>query len=562
MRSIKVMHRILLLVCIPLIFTFAIMMFFVSNQLDKMGQAQIEEMRQSMMSQKRVALKNYIDITLSQIAPLIERTAIDDEAEKSLIKQLLSSIRFEESKDGYMFGYRYDGTVIIMDPKPQLLGKNLLDLKDPNGVQVIKSLIDQAKAGGGFVEYMWNKPSINGDAPKLSFATAIDKFGWMIGTGFYIDDIEAAVQKAEQDIASQQRQALIIILIIGLVLMGFALASASIMARKITQPLSHTAAALDDISQGEGDLTQRLDIISKDEIGQVGQAFNLFADKIHGSISQVSSGLVELNNSTQKMDSVVIETNGNVDQQKQETAMAATAVHQMAATAQEVANSASAAALAAQQADNEAVIGQKVVSETIDSIKVLSKDIEQTAGVISRLDTDTEQIGDILSVIKDITDQTNLLALNAAIEAARAGELGRGFSVVADEVRTLANRTQQSTEEIQQMIERLQAGAKQAVKVIDASKAQSNVTVDMALKADQSLQTITTAVSTITDMNTQIATAAEQQTATTEEISRNVQQVAELAENSTNHTQQLSHTSEELIKLENKLSEIVNDFKL
>ena len=539
------------------------MMYFVSNELDKMGQNQIADMRQSMMEQKRNALKNYVDITLTQIAPLVEAaTGIDDEQAKSQVAALLRNIRYEESKDGYIFGYHYDGTNVIMGPRPELEGKNLYDLKDPNGVPVIKGLIDNAKAGGGFLEYMWNKPSIKADAPKLSYAGAIEKFNWMIGTGFYIDDIELAVKQAQQDIDAQQQQALVLIIIIGLVLIGLALILANYISRRLTKPLSDTADALDDISQGEGDLTRRLKVKSNDEVGHVAQAFNLFADKIHGSISEVSTGLSELNNSTLKMNSVVTSTNQNVDQQKQETSMAATAVHEMAATAQEVANSASAAALAAQEADAETSTGQAVVDETIASIKVLSDEINETAGVINQLDTDADEIGDILNVIKDITDQTNLLALNAAIEAARAGELGRGFSVVADEVRTLANRTQQSTEEIQQMIERLQSGAKQAVQVIEASKNQSEVTVDIALKANDSLQTIATAVSTITDMNTQIATAAEQQTATTGEISQNVQQVADLAESSAHHTQELSQTSEELIALENKLSAIVNDFKL
>ncbi|MGY8873170.1 MAG: methyl-accepting chemotaxis protein, partial [Pseudomonadales bacterium] len=235
---------------------------------------------------------------------------------------------------------------------------------------------------------------------------------------------------------------------------------------------------------------------------------------------------------------------------------------EMAAAAQEVAGNAVGAASAAQEADNETLSGQKIVEDTIVAIQALSDDVNKASDVIGQLDVDADKIGTVVNVIKEIAGQTNLLALNAAIEAARAGEYGRGFSVVADEVRTLANRTQQSTQEIQSMIERLQAGAREAVGVMDTSKAQSVATVERAAQASGSLTTITGSVSTITQMNTQIASAAEEQTAVADEISQNVQQVADIAEHSANNADALSSTTKEMSALEQRLMRIVNQFKV
>ncbi|MDO6654248.1 methyl-accepting chemotaxis protein, partial [Colwellia sp. 1_MG-2023] len=180
------------------------------------------------------------------------------------------------------------------------------------------------------------------------------------------------------------------------------------------------------------------------------------------SVLEVKNGITDLSSSSHQMETVVTSTNGNVENQRQETIQAATAVHEMAAATQEIATNAANAASSAQEADTEAMTGQRIVEETIAAISALSDNIDGASEVVNQLSTDADEIGNVLNVIKAIADQTNLLALNAAIEAARAGEQGRGFAVVADEVRALASRTQQSTEEIQQMIERLQQGASEA----------------------------------------------------------------------------------------------------
>ncbi len=229
---------------------------------------------------------------------------------------------------------------------------------------------------------------------------------------------------------------------------------------------------------------------------------------------------------------------------------------------QEVARNASSASQAAQEADGEAGNGKQVVSASIDAINALAGEVEKAAEVIDKLETDSENISKVLDVIKGIAEQTNLLALNAAIEAARAGEQGRGFAVVADEVRTLASRTQQSTEEIHEIIERLQADAESAVQVMNTGRGQAQSSVEQAAHAGESLERIAKAVTTISDMNAQIASAAEEQTAVAEEINRNIVGITQAGQESAQGAQQTATSSEELAKLAARLQGLVSQFRV
>lgn len=213
------------------------------------------------------------------------------------------------------------------------------------------------------------------------------------------------------------------------------------------------------------------------------------------------------------------------------------------------------------KADESAIGGQQVVNETIASIQSLQEGVNKSSDVIGQLDRDSEHIGTVVNVIKEIADQTNLLALNAAIEAARAGEQGRGFSVVADEVRTLANRTQQSTDEIQSMIEKLQSGARQAVQEMEKSRVQTDQTVEKASHTGEQLNNITASVSDISGMSTQIATAAEEQTSVADELSRSIQHIADISERASGNADMLATTTGEMAQLESRLTTLVNQFK-
>lgn len=334
------------------------------------------------------------------------------------------------------------------------------------------------------------------------------------------------------------------------------------IARQIVAPLKRAVDAMNEIAEGDGDLTQRLDESGNNEISRLAHAFNNFAEKVRGMVSQVYGSTTQLASAAEEMSLVMEETKRDTLQQQSETSQVVTAMNEMTATVQEVARHATEAASAASNADLASVDGKKVVLSTMNAIEALSSEVHSAARVISQLESDSENIGTVLDVIKGIAEQTNLLALNAAIEAARAGEHGRGFAVVADEVRTLASRTQQSTQEIQSMIENLQTGAQAAVKVMNESREKAEDSVSQAAKAGGSLEEITHSVSLINDMNTQIATAAEEQSAVAEEINRNIVNISEIVDRTADGANQTSIASEELARLAAQLQQLVNQFKV
>jgi methyl-accepting chemotaxis protein len=331
--------------------------------------------------------------------------------------------------------------------------------------------------------------------------------------------------------------------------------------RSISRPIRTAFEAMCDIAKGEGDLTRRLDTSGSDEVSQLSQAFNQFAEKIRQTVSQVSAVTVQLGTAAEQLAVITRETADGVQEQEQETSQVATAMNEMTATVQEVARNAADAATSASKALEETEQGKQVVSSTIHSISGLAEEINSAAEVINELETQSENIGSVLDVIRGIAEQTNLLALNAAIEAARAGEQGRGFAVVADEVRTLASRTQQSTEEIQHMIEQLQGGSRQAVKVMHHSNEQVQSTVGQAGQAGQSLEDISQVVVAINDMNMQIANAAEEQGLVSEEVNRNVININDAVQKTSSGAAQTSEASDSLARLAADLQQLVQQFR-
>ncbi len=311
-----------------------------------------------------------------------------------------------------------------------------------------------------------------------------------------------------------------------------------------------------------GDFAHTIAVHSQDEIGQLAASAEQLRSSLHSAMQQVAQSATRLAQESAHLSKVSEGTTEGVSAQQQETDMVATAINEMTATVAEVARSAANAADAAAKADQEALDGKRLVAAAIDQIDTLATEIERTADTINTLAADSGNISGVLDVIRGIAEQTNLLALNAAIEAARAGEQGRGFAVVADEVRTLASRTQQSTQEIQGMIERLQSGTRGAVAAMKQNQGHAQETVSQAARAGTALDGITAAVTRINEMNTQIASAAEEQGAVAEEINRNVSNISHVAETSAHGAQQITHASGELSQLAHRLQQMIGRFQL
>ncbi|MGB4074217.1 MAG: methyl-accepting chemotaxis protein [Pseudomonas sp.] len=311
-----------------------------------------------------------------------------------------------------------------------------------------------------------------------------------------------------------------------------------------------------------GDMTVSFKAQSQDELGELGQVFNETVGKIHELIERVGQTVVEVERQADRVQHVSAESNQAVAGQRGQIDQIATAMNQMSATAQEVAHSAAAAVGSAQSVNDETVSGRALVESQVGSIQRLAGEIDQSVAVINKLASDSASISQVLDVIKGIAEQTNLLALNAAIEAARAGEQGRGFAVVADEVRNLAKRTQQSTEEIEKMIAKLQGGVGAAVKAMNISHQMADSTVSESGKVQQALENILGAVGMIVDQNQQIATAAEEQTAVAHDIDQNIVEISQAGERTAEGASQTEQASRELSGLVARLKQLISAFRV
>jgi methyl-accepting chemotaxis protein len=468
-------------------------------------------------------------------------------------KQALDAIRGLRYNQNDYFWINDLRPVMIMHPvSVKLNGQDLSAIKDPDGFAVFNEMVAVAKAkGAGMIQYRWPKPGAADPVPKISYVQLFAPWGWIVGSGVYVDDVQAEFR---QQMINAALFSLAIIAVMALLVI--------LIARSIVQPLRESVQAMADIASGESDLTRTLQTQGNDEVTQLARHFNAFTAKLRGVITQLQASASGLERASSELGSSAEQAQARSQQQSQQMELVATAVNEVTYGVQDVAKNAEHAAKEMRDAESQAHQGQVNIDSSLRQIDHLSGTIGQAVEVIRTLASESTQIGGVLEVISSIAEQTNLLALNAAIEAARAGEQGRGFAVVADEVRLLAQRTQKSTAEIQGMIERLQKHSDAAVKVIADSSHSSQLTIEQANQAGQSLTSISQALRNLNSLNASIASATLQQSHVVEDINQNVTQAAQLSQSTALAAVHSSEASLHLRGLSEQLNGLLRQFRV
>ncbi|MCG8291534.1 methyl-accepting chemotaxis protein [Pseudomonas entomophila] len=442
---------------------------------------------------------------------------------------------------------------MVMHPaNPKLDGQDLSAIRDPDGFAVFNEMVALARSqGAGPVDYRWPKPGASDPVAKTSYIQLFKPWGWIIGSGVYVDDVQA-------EFGRQLRDASLVGLGIALLMTLLVV----LIARSIAHPLQEAVQAMGNIASGESDLTRRLDTHGRDEITHLGEHFNRFNGKLQGVIGQLQGAAHALAESASHVGDNAGSAQARSAQQSLQMDQVATAVNEVTYAVHDVAKHAEQAASEMRNAQQQVGHGQQAIHGSLQQIDRLSATIDQAVQVIRELASHSTKIGGVLEVIRSIAEQTNLLALNAAIEAARAGEQGRGFAVVADEVRLLAQRTAQSTAEIQTMIEHLQGQSEAAVKAIDTSSEASRQTVEQAREAGTSLDAISQALGNLGALNASIASATLQQSHVVEEINRNVTETADLSQQTAEAARQSSDAGAALARLSEELEQLLRQFRV
>ncbi|ENM5840348.1 cache domain-containing protein [Vibrio mimicus] len=552
--SLTIRQRLYILSLVPLLIIALSMMYFSFNETRLLSQEQMSNTREAMMEMKQAELKSYLQIVDTALNPLKARQASLDEA-----LTVLREIQF--GQNGYIFGYDSQGTRLLLGKSTNGLGENFMNMQDTQGNYLIRDLIKNARLDQ-FTTYYFPKPGEQTPLPKLSYSVYLPQWDLTIGTGFYTDDVDAEIAAMEARAEQQLEHGLYTLGSITAVIVVLVSIMAILINRSIMRPLELFDASISSFASGDADLTARMENFSVPEFAKLSSNFNRFVESLQNIIKRVNQVGQQVVEETNAMSQRAAQVDSLASNQREETEQVATAMTEMTTTAQEISSNANNAAQSARDAEDNATDVHKIVNAAARSVQSLAEEVADASSVIAKLEGDVNNITSSLAVIQDIAEQTNLLALNAAIEAARAGEQGRGFAVVADEVRKLASRTQESTQEIHTMIQQLKSGSDAAVKAMESSQQRSVSTVQEANAAAEALQKIQASIGTIMDMNALIATATEEQSIVGQEISQRIVVISDQSSESATLANQNRQGSQTLNGRAHELYELVARFKV
>ena len=494
--------------------------------------------------------QHLVEVVHTMLSSFAARTDVDEATAKQQALEAVKALRY----DGSNYFWIQDQTPsMVMHPiKPALDGQDLRTFKDGNGKAFFIEMAQKVKSKGeGFVDYVWPLPGEESPTDKISYVKEFKPWGWTVGSGIYLTNLEKEFTHLRNVIA-----------VFCLVSIELVVVLVNVIGGSIVKPVQEVSERMKDISQGEGDLTRSLPETGQDEVTRLARYFNEYTEKMRHSLLGIRENINSLTQQAELVETSSKNSNAQAQTQNENMLQVAAAMEEMTTQINEVSNNADSAEKSTSSARGNVQNGASVVDSTVNDIRSLTSDIESVSSAVTELAAQTESIGAVLDVIRGIAEQTNLLALNAAIEAARAGEQGRGFAVVADEVRTLASRTGQSTDEIQAMIEKLQSNAKSAVDAVKVSQSASTKTVDNAIQANQNLQEADRLMTEIADMSSEIARATEQQAEAATEANMRINALSGAADSSLRTADELAAASQALRASCIAIMDIANRFKL